>query len=285
MRYAVLISLVSVFLCGMLTAALPDTPATAPKTTKNLKDNAEMVWVPAGEFLMGSTDEDIQAVIRMHPKLKASFFVDEKPQHTVYLDGFWIYKYEVTVAEYRAFCQATNRQMPGQPEWSGENFPVVNVTWYDAAAYAQWAGARLPTEAQWEKAARGTDGRRFPWGNDWDVELCNNWSDTNPAGKGFHGTCGTPVGSYPKDVSPYGAYDMAGNAWEWCADYYLKEYYTTSPMKNPTGPADGERCVLRGGSWGSSSVTLRSSCRNAEAPENTYHDDGGFRCVVFPEKK
>lgn len=283
MKYAASILLICGFLCGALTFAGAETPA-AVKTSANQKDGAEMVWVPAGDFIMGSTDEDIQAVIRMHPKLKASFFADEKPGHTVNLAGYWIYRYEVTVAQYSAFCKDTKREMPAQPEWSGDIFPVVNVTWYDAAAYAQWAGAQLPTEAQWEKAARGTDGRRFPWGNTWNEEYCNNWSDTNPAGKGFHGACATPVGSYPIDVSPYGAYDMSGNVWEWCADFYQKDYYAASPAKNPTGPATGTKVVLRGGSWGSSSVTLRCSCRNAEAPENTYHDDGGFRCVV-PDKK
>ena len=268
-------------LAGALAAGSRGFTETAvPDASVNPKDGAEMVWVAAGDFLMGSTDDDIAAIIMMRPKLKADFFADEQPRHTVYLDGYWIYKYEATVAQYRKFCAATGRKLPAQPEWSGDNYPVVNVTWDDAAAYAVWAGAQLPTEAQWEKAARGSDGRRFPWGNEWNVEMCNNYSDTNPLGKGYHGACATPVGSYPPCVSPRGAFDMAGNVWEWCQDFYDKGYYAKSPAKNPAGPETGEFHVLRGGSWGSSSVTVRSACRNAESPDTTYHDDGGFRCVV-----
>ena len=185
-------------------AEVQDDTAPAPKRVEagiNPKDGAEMVWVPAGEFLMGSTDDE---GVR-----------DERPQRKVYLDGYWMYKTEVTVAQYRKFCEATNREMPEAPEWGWkEDHPVVNVSWHDAVDYAKWAGASLPTEAQWEKAARGTDGRVFPWGNEWDAGACANsvsWS--------LKGT--KPVGSCPAGASPYGCVDMAGNAWEWCADWYL----------------------------------------------------------------
>lgn len=268
-----------------LTALLLACAGAAETVKVNPKDGAEMVWVPAGEFLMGSVDADISWLIERKPKLRRELFHDEMPQHKVYLDGYWIYKYEVTVAQYRKFCTETGRKMPEQPAWSGDNYPVVNVTWYDAVAYAQWAGAQLPTEAQWEKAARGADARRYPWGNDWNEERCNNWSDTNPAGSGFHGKCAAPVGSYPGCVSPYGAQDMAGNVWEWCQDVYDPGYYAKSPTKNPTGPEKGEFRVLRGGSWGSSSITTRAACRLRESPDATFHDDGGFRCVVVGEKK
>ena len=267
----------------LLTAFLVMARAQGPKT--NPKDGAEMVWVPAGDFKMGSVDADIQALIKRRPKLRPELFDDEKPRHTVYLDGYWIYKYEVTAGQYRKFCRETGRKMPEQPEWSTDRFPVVDVTWFDAAAYAQWAGMQLPTEAQWEKAARGTDARLYPWGGEWSEEKCNNYSDTNPIGKGFHGICATPGGSYPQCVSPYGAQDMAGNVWEWCQDVYDKDYYAGSPMKNPTGPDDGEFRVLRGGSWGSSSVTVRTACRLRDSPDATYHDDGGFRCAVPGGKK
>jgi iron(II)-dependent oxidoreductase len=272
-------SLAVIFMAALLVVARAQEPAKV-----NPKDGAEMVWVPAGEFLMGSMDADIAKLIALRPKLRAALFDDEKPQHKVYLDGYWIYRYTVTVAQYRKFCAETGRKLPEQPDWSTDKYPVVNVNWYDAAAYAQWAGAHLPTEAQWEKAARGTDARQFPWGNEWNEEKCNGWSDTNPIGKGVNGKCATPGGSYPQGASPYGVQDMAGNVWEWCRDYYAQNYYARSPAKNPTGPETGEFRVMRGGAWGSSSVTVRAACRHWETPDATYHDDGGFRCVVPGEK-
>jgi formylglycine-generating enzyme required for sulfatase activity len=188
-----------------------------------------MVWIPAGEFLMGSNDDR----------------ADEKPQREVYLDGFWIYKYEVTVAQYRRFCEATGRRMPDAPEWGWrDNHPMVDVGWKDACSYAAWAGMRLPTEAEWEKAARGTHGRKYPWGDQWHKTKCAPGD-----------TFGTqPVGSHPSGASPYGCMDMAGNAWEWCADRYDQHYYTIAPTRNPTGPsavAAGGCRVVRGGGWGS----------------------------------
>jgi len=124
-----------------------------------------MIYIPAGEFIMGSSKYD-----------------RETPQREVYLDGYWIYKYEVRVAQYRKFCQHTGREMPSPPSWRwADDHPMVNVTWDDAAAYTRWAGGRLPTEAQWEKAARGTDGREYPWGDDWDASKCHcskvEWGD------------------------------------------------------------------------------------------------------------
>jgi len=222
-----------------------------------------MVWVPAGEFLMGSTDADNEAD------------TDEKPQHKVYLDGYWIYKTEVTVAQYRKFCQATGRQMPPEPEWKWQDtHPIVNVTWDDAAAYAQWAGAALPTEAQWEKAARGPDGRLYPWGNDWDGAKCVNSARGNAPG----GT--KPVGGMPAGASPYGCLDMAGNVWEWCADWYDGSYYKNTPSGNPTGPATGTARVVRGGSWGNTiSDFFRAAGRYRPTPEGR-NDYLGFRCVV-----
>lgn len=260
-------------------------PAQHPTERRNDKDGAAMVWVPAGTFVMGSTDEDLTALLAMRPGLKPAMFADERPRHSVTLDGFWIYQYEVTVAQFRAFCLAAKRAMPEQPAWSTDKHPVVNVTWNDAVAYATWAGGSLPTEAQWERAARGDDSRRFPWGDAWDEEKCNNYSDHNPAGGGYHGKCATPGGAYPQSASPFGAQDMAGNVWEWCLDYYGKGYYADTPAKNPAGPDEGELRVLRGGSWGSSSATIRSACRHADSPDATYHDDGGFRCVVAEKKK
>ncbi len=247
-------------------AEVQDDTAPAPKRVEagiNPKDGAEMVWVPAGEFLMGSTDDE---GVR-----------DERPQRKVYLDGYWMYKTEVTVAQYRKFCEATNREMPEAPEWGWkEDHPVVNVSWQDAADYARWAGASLPTEAQWEKAARGTDGRVFPWGNEWDAGACANsvsWS--------LKGT--KPVGSCPAGASPYGCVDMAGNAWEWCADWYDEAYYgNEAPSRNPPGPASGGYRVLRGGSWYDVSYgSFRCAYRYYCLPDYRYNNSG-FRCSRTP---
>jgi formylglycine-generating enzyme required for sulfatase activity len=229
----------------------------------NPKDGAAMVYVPAGEFLMGSTDADKNA------------YDDEKPQHRVYLDGYWIYQTEVTVAQYRKFCQAMGRQMPPEPEWKWQDaHPIVNVTWDDAAAYAAWAGAALPTEAQWEKAARGSDGRIYPWGKEWDGAKCVNSVGGNAPG----GT--KPVGGMPAGVSPYGCLDMAGNVWEWCADWDDDMYYRNAPSRNPTGPATGTMRLLRGGSWRHPYPDFfRAADRDGSSPGDRG-DYGGFRCVL-----
>jgi len=246
--------------------AAPVTPAPPqPGAVRvNPKDGAAVVYVPAGEFLMGSADadKDVQT--------------DEKTQHKVYLDGYWIYQTEVTVAQYRKFCQATGRQMPPEPEWKWQDtHPIVDVTWDDAAAYAAWAGAALPTEAQWEKAARGSDGRIYPWGNEWDGAKCVNSVGGNAPG----GT--KPVGGMPAGVSPYGCLDMAGNVWEWCADWYDAGYYKNAPARNPTGPATGTMRVLRGGAWRYNYPDyFRAAYRGGDNPTSQNYYYIGFRCVL-----
>jgi formylglycine-generating enzyme required for sulfatase activity len=188
-------------------------------------DGAEMVYVPAGPFLRGDADQS------------------DNPRRTVTLDAFWMYKTPVTVAQYRNFCQVTGRAMPTAPSWGWkEDHPLVNVNWEEAAAYCGWAESQLPTEAQWEKAARGTDGRTYPWGNGWDHEML--WSSA-----GEKRTSTAPVGSFPAGASPYGCLDMAGNVWQWCADWYDANYIKNASATNPTGPATGQYRVLRGGSW------------------------------------
>ena len=241
-------------------AEAPPTPATIGQTWTRPKDGAEMVAVPAGEFTMGSNDPEI-------------FMTPSRPQRQVTLDGYWIDKNLVTVAQYRKFCKATGRKMPDPPEWGWkDDHPVVNVTWYDAKVYCDWAGASLPTEAQWEKAARGTDGRAFPWGNQWDATKANSLESRLQAT--------TPVGSYPEGASPYGALDMAGNVWEWCADYYGKDYYKSAPARNPTGPRSGEGRVQRGGSWGDSlELPFRCAYRHYDVPGYRYLIVG-FRCAL-----
>ena len=246
---------------GVWKETVPITPTTgtndlltlAPEVTINL------IRIPAGEFLMGS-----------------DAYPDEKPQHKVTLDEYWLGKYPVTNTQYGVYAQASGLawSMPS----GKEQHPVVNVSWEDAAAFCAWATrstgrqVKLPTEAQWEKAARGADGRKYPWGNEApDKTRCN-----------FNGEVGgtTPVGKYsPKGDSPYGAADMAGNVWEWVADWYDRSYYAKSPASNPQGPASGSGRVVRGGSWYFDHGYARAAYRNRNDafPRNF---DFGFRVVV-----
>lgn len=227
--------------------------------------NWSMALVPAGEFLMGSTAGD----------------PDELPAHKVYVNAFFIDKHQLSVAQYARFLEDTQHEVP--PDWSimnrpqHRNRPVANVDWAEAEAYCKWAGKRLPTEAEWEKAARGTDGRTYPWGNQPPTSLLVN------AGKetwGNHAVV-TPGGSFEEGKSPYGVYDMAGNVWEWVSDWYDQDYYKTGPRHNPTGSPTGEYKVIRGGSWGSAPKDLRSSERETHLP--TFRGFGtGFRCAKTP---
>jgi formylglycine-generating enzyme required for sulfatase activity len=224
----------------------------------------EMVCVPAGEFLMGSTDDDPYAED------------DEKPQHAVYLDAFWIDKYEVTNAQYRACVKAGACEEPRPcdiDDYNAPEQPVVCVSWDDAQDYAAWAGGRLPTEAEWEKAARGTDGRIYPWGN--SPPDCNKANYGDCAGKTL------PVGSHPDGASPYGALDMAGNVWEWVADWYDPDYYSQSPGRSPQGPESGDFRVLRGGAFRNDLRGVRCAVRFGLYP-NFWNDGGGGRVVVAP---
>jgi sulfatase modifying factor 1 len=237
--------------------------------------DGSVVQVPAGKFLRGSNAEDL----------------DERPQHQLYLDAFEIDKYEVTNVQYHRFLELSRRNAPQlwpgryvhlaperNPNWHdgiyppGEaTYPAAGITWQNAADYCAWVGKRLPSEAEWEKAARATDGRTYPWGDAWDASNAN----TSETGLRYP----QPVGSYPSGASPYGALDMAGNVWEWVADLYDREYYSHAPERNPQGPPSGtgER-ILRGGAWDSSPAQARASYRNAT------HFFGpnfrvGFRCA------
>ncbi len=224
-----------------------------------------MVYIPEGEFTMGGNSRDA-----------------EKPVHKVYLSAFYIDKYEVTADEYTACVNAgvCNKQ-PGTGENCnyGEaergNHPINCVTWYDAYAYCRWEGKRLPTEAEWEKAARGTDGWEYPWG---DEEATCSYAVMNDGGKG----CGTnrtwPVGSKPEGASPYGVMDMAGNVWEWGMDWYDENYYKNSPDRNPEGPDSGKYRVFRGGSWNYPHYRQRAADRSGYLPGKNF-DFVGFRCA------
>ncbi len=232
------------------------------RTQRNPKDNAEMVWVPGGHFPMGS--------------LFGQGHADESPRRRVFLDGYWIYKHPVTVAQYRAFCQATGRTMPKLPkESAGGDHPVYDVNWHDAAAYAVWAGAALPTEAQWEKAARGTDGRVYPWGDEWDPARCVSLESTHD----WQRTATQPVGSCPSGASPCGALDMAGQVWEWTADWYAPDAYRKMFERNPAGPDRGEMKVLRGGSRNWNEWHCRTATRMPMPPRSVGWVQAGFRCV------
>lgn len=208
---------------------------------------------------------------------------DEKPPHAVFLDAFYIDQYEVTASRYAKFMNETGRSKPKywdlvQLSSQGDR-PVVGVTWNDAKAYCQYYNKRLPTEAEWEKAARGTDGRIYPWGNDPPTPTRTNFNRYDASwGTDLYSERLKPVGSYDAGKSPSGAYDMAGNVWEWVADWYDVNYYRNSPKQNPKGPQTGGFRVLRGGSWGDVAVVLRASDRLRSDPPywSTYV---GFRCA------
>ena len=261
-----------------------------------------MVLIPAGEFLMGSP-------------AGSDGLPDEQPQRSIFVGSVFLDRHEVTNEQYQAFVSAANHRMPENNNpastlWSNqapmpgiERHPVVNVSWNDAVAYCHWNGKRLPTEAEWEKAARGTDGRRYPWGNQWDIHLTNSasywagrtiefdsgadweafWVKGEGAKiakeKGLNGEVLTmPVGSFPAAASPYGLVDMAGNAAEWVQDWYDPNYYRSAPLTNPAGPVRGAIKSMRGGSWLKPAVSLRTSDRDwgmlDSRPSGT-----GFRCA------
>lgn len=247
-----------------------NTLVNPPARILDAKD-VPMVFVPAGSFEMGSvTGEEL-----------------EQPVHRVTLDAFYIDQFEVTNARYAACVRAgvcsppdtpsskTRSNYYGNAEY--DDYPVIYVTWNQANTYCQWRRVRLPTEAQWEKAARGTDGRTYPWGEGINCNLANY------AGKPDTECMGdtTKTGAYPHGVSPYGAYDMAGNVWEWVNDWFHPDYYSQSPEIDPTGPAEGDGKMLRGGSWILSEHFTRVSSRANYEPGSVIHDFG-FRCAAAP---
>ncbi|RPI92489.1 MAG: formylglycine-generating enzyme family protein [Chloroflexi bacterium] len=244
-------------------------------------DGMVMVNIPAGEFMMGSDEGE----------------ADEGPVHEVYLDAFWMDQTEVTNAMY-ALCAEAGSCLP--PVETGSytrvnyysnqryaDYPVIFVGWGMANAYCEWAGARLPSEAEWEKAARGEEGHLYPWGDDWDVQvqLRLNFADRNNpettsdprADDGYGDTA--PVRSYPAGKSSYGLYDMAGNVWEWVADWYDPLYYRDSPVNNPPGATETSLRALRGGSWvAANQDVFHTSNRNGLEPSR-FSSSIGFRCA------
>lgn len=244
-------------------------PIPSPVDLKvNSIDGAEIVLIPSGEFIMGSDQAS-----------DPYFWGAEAPEHPVNIDSFWIYRTEVTQLMYSKCVEQEKCPIPvkindpvaqqyGKPRF--DDHPVVMVTWHAALAYCQWAGGRLPTEAEWEKAARGTDGRLFPWGNDPNVDGLANYSSNSPS----------PVGSYLAGSSPYGVYDMAGNVLEWVNDSFESAYYQHSPLDNPTGPLSGSRKVIRGGAFNQHGIPgLRTVARASRKATDTLISIG-FRCAV-----
>jgi formylglycine-generating enzyme required for sulfatase activity len=271
---------------GSVFAVLPDGPYPG-----------QMIYIPAGSFLMGNNGSEPYS------------YSDELPQHSVYLSGYWIGKYEVTRGEYAQFMAAGGYSNPAywstdgwyyknyygwtEPrywvavqDWGTSAFtqtdshPVVGVSYYECEAFCNWAGGHLPTEAQWERAARWTGSypNVYPWGNTWNQEYCNNYYDSNPAGGGCMKYQTAPVGSYSSYGSPSGCQDMAGNVWEWCRDWYSSTYYSVSPGSDPQGPTSGSSRVLRGGGWLSYvDGGYRCACRYVDGPSSYDSSYYGFR--------
>ncbi len=261
----------------------PALPAPSTQTRVSPIDGMTLLYIPAGEFLFGARDPDPLALSR------------ERPQQRIYLDAFWIDQTEVTNAMYARCVEAgacsppqemgtlTRRHYFDDPNCA--DYPVVNVTWYDARDYCAWAGRRLPTEAEWEKAARGTDGRIYPWGNEPPTGERANFCDVNCPVKiegwqteeddGYAETA--PVGSYPAGASPYGVLDMAGNVSEWTADWSGGYYDLVPGQRNPDAPASGYTRVVRGGAWQDHAGSMRVVTHFALRPDAA---GDGFRCAA-----
>jgi formylglycine-generating enzyme required for sulfatase activity len=244
--------------------------------------SSPMVQVPEGEFTMGFVIENDESWGD----------VDEEPVHKVFLDTFWIDAYEASAEEFSEFLNAnledaTRFFEPGpavtivfeegkyRPREGLENYPANRISWYGASSYCNWKGKRLPTEAEWEKAARGTDERIFPWGNEFPtnerVTFRRKFSE-------YKFKAMEKVDALPLGKSPYGAHHMAGNVWEWVADWYSGDYYSTSPERNPQGPDEGDSKVLRGGNWYYKAYYMRTTYRFNDPPE-IFKVWQGVRCA------
>lgn len=276
----------------------------------NPVDGAEMVLVPAGEFRMGLTAGQAQAYCARTGTDPSNVQI-MRPQRTIYLDAFWIYKKPVTYGQFRRFCQANKKyDVPNNTMSQGsgmedlvmdDSYPVVRVSFATVSAYCKWAKVQLPTEAQWEKAARGTDARLYPWGDEWDDGLANFDHRTDGS---IAAPC--PVDDYPEGVSPYGALQMSGNVQEWCSDRFapygldeapfknILEYWqyhrtaelvdnTGAPLRNPEGPSRGMGRVIRGGGWANGNPDWAGLvCFRKSESERNHGRDLGLRPVWIP---
>ena len=237
-----------------------------------------MIFIPAGEALMGQKDEK------------------EYPEHRVYLDSYYIDRYPVTNRDFDEFVRSTGYRAKGiwRNHFSEHSLdhPVIDVTWFDAKNFAEWKGKMLPTEAEWEKAARGPEGIPYPWGHKADKNKCNNRQMDRTEGikkminiSDGRGT--TPVDTFLESSTVYGVMDMAGNVKEWCSDWYSAYYYRNSAstvLKNPGGPEKGDYKVIKGGSW-KNDITLCTTDKRNKLHPNSHEADTGFRCVKYIKKK
>ena len=267
------------------TATPTSTPPPMPPADAKSKDvwvspmdGMTLVYIPEGQYMIGSLDSDPYA------------WINEKPQHKVDLSSYWMDKTLVTNAMYAICVQEgacpehkmdisyTRDSYYGDVEF--DKYPVIYVTWDEAQTYCAWAGRKLPTEAQWEVAARGTDGRKYPWGNSPPSCSLLNYTVTLSMNFGLSNTCTgdtTAVGKYPQGASPYGLLDMAGNVWEWVTDW-LGSNYLVEPHENPLGPTTGELRVIRGGFYFDDAKYVRATMRTGHDP-NDATDYIGFRCA------
>ena len=269
----------------------------------NSVDGAEMVFIPRGEFVMGSDREELDRIWEKFnwDEDEKQYTRGEQPAHRVRVDGFWMYRNLVTVAQYRRYCEATRRSMPNAPTYGWkDSYPIVNVSWDDARAYCVWAGGRLPCEAEWEYAARGGNtgvgGRPrtiFVWGDALPTDRVANLADESFKKSGYYNSpnfhlfagyedgyaTASPAGAFPPNG--FGLYDMAGNVLEWCEDWFAEDYYRNSPSDNPRGPSRGERRILRGGAFDTTPTITRISRRLSNHP-GIRHEEKGFRCVQAP---
>lgn len=280
------------------TSPYPPSPTSLHQQGIEIEDSRGILMrlVSAGEFGMGGT---VDAALTECQKLyiggacEPNWFSDEVPAHIVFLDAFYMDKYEVSIKSYRVCIDDGGCEPPmnansnarsgyyDNPQF--DNYPVINVDWYMATAYCEWRGARLPTEAEWEKAARGTDGRIYPWGNAFDgvnTNFCDSNCSKDGANREFDdGYADTaPVDYYTDGVSVYGIFNLAGNVWEWVSDWYGETYYASSLANNPSGPSSGGARVVRGGSWNDFGDVVRTLNRNWVRAAFA-NDALGFRCA------
>ena len=239
------------------------------------KDGSKMVLIPGGSFQMGDHLDKMPNAL---------------PVHKVELDGFYMDSHQITVGQFKRFLKESGYKPEAvkggweinrfwnevEKDSPADKHPVIYVSWNDATAYAKWAGKRLPTEAEWEYAARGGRvGKWYPWGD--DEKVVRDYANYKRTGGRDKWDRTAPVGSFKPNG--YSLYDMAGNVWEWCSDWYDENYYSKSPLRNPQGPSSGSTRVLRGGHWTSGTLTLRVAYRLSNTPNRRLNPNSGFRCV------